>query len=1196
MRRFLVPSVALLVLFFVVTLALWPGSDRDVAKAEAPVASGRASVPTPSVLADFEAWLPSLGSGVLTGVQLEEGLRLAEERRPAFVALMRNDPEAALRQAVTFSEYKSLPPSIRAFVEEPFSEIARVSVLPICQTEDGQKPLAHQIIEIDFGKDDTRYEGFAYGRRHGVVSKAHTPIQGIRLDGVAAIWESTFLALGADDAETIESRYPMANIDPRLSFATGEPIGADAVTAVSGGQRFVFKDEAELRAFDAAVSKLDESPGPQSGAGLLFAMPKGADGSEGFDLDGLVAASNAQASSWTETPKSVFLIRIDFPDKTSATDPLPAAGAIAQVFDTTVDDQIQAMSYGKTEIECTVTADITRVPSNTTTYVGGGASSNNDLLLTDATNAYQTANPAWVPGDYDIIGVYFVSIGMKGSGITYGGLAGGSDLWLQGNHSPGLVTHELGHNYGLGHSSFWVPPGVSTNPVDPGGTNEEYGDIYDIMGDGEVPDGHFNAQGKAHINWITTSEWTDVNAAGSGLFRVHRIDDPTAMGLRGLRVTKGADEYYWIAHRRAYVNESLDYGAYLQWERPSFNRAWLLDLTPESQPGANDKQDAGLLIGSTYSDTTAGVHVTPVARGGTAPNEWMVVQVNLGSYPGNQAPMVTIDEPSTIPARTTAMLTANATDGDGDPLAYSWDLGDGKTADNNPSIPYAWTLGGSYTVKVTVSDMKGGSATATKIVTVTDSLDTWNARTTGKTVNWTGIANNGSRVVIVGEHSIGNPLNGAWAWSTDGTTWTSGNFGNNEHIDALCHNGTRFIAAGQKYDFDAPAGWRGYVTTSTDGAAWSQAHWDDFPLVSVACGNGVILAGGDDGTLLRSTDGLTWTVVGGLAVPTTHRIHGLAFGNGVFVLTAGEYSFTTMNFAGDHRVLTSADGLTWTDHSSGTLIDSWKDLRKTAFLNDRFFSSGFYSQLRASTDLGASFVAIRPDAEEFPAMAYGQGIYLAGGINRDNADAPVVIASQNGTSWSPIPSAAQPGVNAAGFFNNSFIIIGDSDLIRQSGSVAAGASGFVGWRNTNFPDRGSDSRLDGETDYDSLKTLVEYGVGASPLSGAGVDGVDLVPVPTTSDANALLAGRLALCFSIPDPAPSDIQYTVEVSGDDFGTWMPLARKTGASAWQWLGGGTSRVVISTNAGRETVKVGDTVLVSAGGRRFIRLSVAIAPAAP
>ena len=1198
MKKWIGFGASALVLVIVVALSWMSPQNPEVS--EASFVEKQAPDPVPSddaTLEEFQRWVSAWSNQESSPADLAAGVALATARRDAFVQLIRSDPKRALHESVGFAEYQKLPPEVQAFVEEPFSEIAKVSVLPICQTGAEGSPLSNQIVQVSFAAEGS-HEAFVYGRRLGVTSKAASPIQGVRLDGVAAIWETTFLPLSADDLAAVEGQYPLANPQADLSFSSGDPIGDEAVTAIAGGRRFVFKDEAEFQAFDATVSKLDESPGPHSGAGLLFAMPKGADGSEGFDLGGLVAASQAQASSWTETPKSVFLIRIDFPDKTSAADPLPSAGAIEQVFDTTVDDQIQAMSYGKTAIECTVTADITRVPSNTSTYVGGGSSSNNDLLLTDGTNAYQTANPGWNPSDYDIVGIYFVSIGMKGAGLTYGGLAGGSDLWLQGSHSAGLVTHELGHNYGLGHSSFWLPPGLSVNPVDPSGATEEYGDIYDIMGDGEVPDGHFNAQGKAHINWITTSEWTDVNVAGSGQFRIYRIDDPAATGLRGLRVTKGGDEYYWIAHRRAYVNESLDYGGYLQWERPGFNRAWLLDMTPDSQTGDNDKQDAGLLIGTTYSDTTVGVHITPVARGGTAPNEWIDVQVNLGSYPSNQAPMVTIDGPATIPARTTALLTASGTDGDGDPLVYSWDLGDGRTADNNPSIPYSWTLGGSYTVKVTVSDMKGGTATATKVVTVSDTINTWSTRTTAKVVDWNGIANNGSRVVIVGDNSAGNPFNGAWAWSTDGTIWNSGDFGSNEHPYAVCYNGTRFIAVGEKYDFDPPADWVGFITTSTDGATWSQAHWDGPTLTSVACGNGVIVATGEDGAILRSTDGLNWSTVSPSPALSTQRIHGLAFGNGVFVATAHDFT-SAIGFSGNHRVATSPDGLTWTDRSSGTVIDSWKDLRRTSFLNDRFFSSGWYSQFCSATDSGTTFVQIRPDYEELPAMAFGQGIYLAGGIQRtlpSTVETPIVIASQNGVNWSAIPSAAQPGMNAAGFFNNSFIIVGEDDLIRQSGSVAAGASGFVGWRNANFPDRGTDSRLDGETDYDGLKTLVEYGVGASPLSGAGVDGVDLVPVPTTSDTNALLAGRLALCFSIPDPAPSDIQYTVEVSGDDFGTWTPLARKTGTGVWQWLGGGTSRVVMSTNDGRETVKVGDTILVSAGGRRFIRLSVEIAPVAP
>lgn len=1190
MKKWIGFGASALVLAIVVALSWRSPQNPEVLEASFvekpapdPVASDDAT------LEEFQRWVSAWSNQGSSPEDLARGVALATARREAFVQLIRSNPERALRESVGFAEYRKLPPEVRAFVEEPFSEIAKVTVLPICQTGGEGSPLSNQIIAVSFATGEI-HEGFVYGRRLGVTSKAASPIQGVRLDGVAAVWETTFLALDQSDSAAIEDQYPVANPYPSLSFSSGEKLGENAVTAIAGGQRFLFKDDAELQAFDTVVSKLDESPGPHSGAGLLFAMPKGADGSEGIDLGGLVEASNAQASSWTETPKSVFLIRIDFPDKTSATDPLPAAGAIEQVFDTTVDDQIQAMSYGKTEIECTVTADITRVPSNTATYVGGGASSNNDLLLNNAKAAYATANPMWMESDYDIVGVYFVSIGMKGAGITYGGLAGGSDLWLQGNYSPGLVTHELGHNYGLGHSSFWVPPGVSTNPVDSGGANEEYGDIYDIMGAGEVPDGHFNAQGKAHINWITASEWTDVNAAGSGLFRIYRIDDPAATGRRGLRVTKGADEFYWIAHRRAYVNESLDYGGYLQWERPSFNRAWLLDLTPESQPGANDKQDAGLLIGSTYSDTTAGVHITPVARGGTAPNEWLDVQVNLGTYPGNQSPMVTIDGPSTISARKTALFTANATDGDYDTLAYSWDLGDGMTADNNPSIPYAWTLGGSYTLTVTVSDMKGGSVTATKLISVTDNLSTWTARSLTGEGDFNALAHDGTRVVVVGDRDDGGSFTGTYATSTDGITWTSGSFGTNENMYDVCHHGSQFVAVGQKYDFTVPAGWRGFIKTSPNGSTWTQRYYQSTPLRAITYGNGVFVAAGQE-SVLTSTDGHSWTPVTPSPVPVGLRAEGLAYGDGVFVLTAGA-SFST----GTPLILTSPDGTAWTDRTSGTSIDSWKDLVKTKFLNDRFFSSGWFSQLRASTDGGMNFVPIRPDDEEFPALAFGNGVYFIAGFNRSDSNAAVALASQNGSDWIPVPNAAQSGLNGAIFFNNTFITCGNGLQLHQSGSLPPSASGFVGWRNTYFPDRGTDSRIDGETDFDSLKTLVEYGVGASPLSGAGVDGVDLIPTPTTSDADALLAGRLALCFSLPDPAPSDIRYTVEVTDDDFGTWTPLAQKTGAGAWQWLGGGAARVVTSTDAGRETVKVGDTELVSAGGRRFIHLVVEIAPAAP
>jgi hypothetical protein len=363
MKRTIAFGVSLLVLAGAGMLA-WMGSNPPVDETNAVASQEKppvAEVEIPATtLDDFQAWA-SKWSGAAPGAgsaTIEEGVKLAAARKDAFVQLMRADPERALEESVSFATYRQLPPEVRAFVEEPFSEIAKVAVLPICQVDGQGTPLAHQIVQVSFATEGS-HEAFVYGRRMGVSSKEATPIQGVRLDGVAALWESTFLPVTGADLEIVEDQFPLANAAADRSFASGELVGDQAVTAVAGGQRFVFKDEAEFQSFDAAVSKLDESPGPKSGAGLLFAMPKGTDGSEGFDLDGLMAASAAQASSWTETPKSVFLIRVDFPDRTSTTDPLPAAGAIESVFDTTVDGQIQVMSYGKTEIECTV---------STTTY------------------------------------------------------------------------------------------------------------------------------------------------------------------------------------------------------------------------------------------------------------------------------------------------------------------------------------------------------------------------------------------------------------------------------------------------------------------------------------------------------------------------------------------------------------------------------------------------------------------------------------------------------------------------------------------------------------------------------------------------------------------------------------------------------------------------------------------------------------
>ena len=66
---------------------------------------------------------------------------------------------------------------------------------------------------------------------------------------------------------------------------------------------------------------------------------------------------------------------------------------------------------------------------------------------------------------------------------------------------------------------------------------------------------------------------------------------------------------------------------------------------------------------------------------------------------------------------TAVNFTAAGADEDGDTLTYAWDFGDGGTSTaQNPAHTY--TTGGTFEAKVTVSDGKGGTATATATVIV----------------------------------------------------------------------------------------------------------------------------------------------------------------------------------------------------------------------------------------------------------------------------------------------------------------------------------------------------------------------------------------------------------------------------------------------------------------------------------------------
>ena len=54
-----------------------------------------------------------------------------------------------------------------------------------------------------------------------------------------------------------------------------------------------------------------------------------------------------------------------------------------------------------------------------------------------------------------------------------------------------------------------------------------------------------------------------------------------------------------------------------------------------------------MVIGRTFNDNLAGVHITPLQRGSDGTEPWIEYQVNLGTSPSNQPPVLAVEVDNT---------------------------------------------------------------------------------------------------------------------------------------------------------------------------------------------------------------------------------------------------------------------------------------------------------------------------------------------------------------------------------------------------------------------------------------------------------------------------------------------------------------------------------------------------------------------
>jgi len=270
------------------------------------------------------------------------------------------------------------------------------------------------------------------------------------------------------------------------------------------------------------------------------------------------------------------------------------------------------------------------------------------------------------------------------------GTVGGSpsQAWINGSIALKVVSHEMGHNFGLYHSHAWscggTTLGSSCNSI-------EYGDSIDDMGSPAA--GHFNAFQKERLGWLNygiSGPITTVQSDGTYSIGPYEAQDATAKGLKILQSTNpttGAHTWYYVELRQGIGadsflsgNSNVMNGVLVRTGTDADgNSSELLNMVPSQ---TNFSQGA-LDVGHSFVDTTAGITLQTMAAGPTGANVSVVFGTPVCAH-YNPTISVSPYQSQTVQAGTTVTYTVNVVNNDNAGCNSS-------TFNLSGSVPSGWT-------------------------------------------------------------------------------------------------------------------------------------------------------------------------------------------------------------------------------------------------------------------------------------------------------------------------------------------------------------------------------------------------------------------------------------------------------------------------------------------------------------------------
>lgn len=602
---------------------------------------------------------------------IKRGIELATTRHARLKDLVRSNPDAALEQVMSLSEYAALPEEIRAYVERPVSAFADIDLQWATSFDEYGNRICHSQNRLYL--DGESYALYGPGRRDGQPPALGVPVVAYLIDDLALVRESPVLPVSGPELAAAQSLFS-GNRAQSTDPVTGIDIDENTA-AVIGGTVYHFTAEAIIEHVEEELmaAEIRAAEDRSYRVEMPFSWLEADSGSS-------VPSGITESSYFADDNISVLAIRCDFSDIPGA----PVSQLDLETDLAVVSGHLNTMSYGTASLTYSVTSTLYQPSGTGESYALAG---DNDGLYTAVLADYDDTPDYLASAAYDVVMIYFPNLsGITGSLIDYGGLASveGSRQWINGLSSSTarieVITHEFGHNYGLFHSNYYHPEkGIGGTYY---GDSLEYGDIFDLMGQGDITDplnpAHFNMYQKNLIDWLPEANVADITLDGT--YRVYRFDDINALDnpVLALRIPMGGGVTYWVGYRQLYTGvPNLANGIYVVADglEPAYPGPDLVDMTPGSaSPESADRFDAGLPVGNVLYDSLSGVTFTPLATGTNgAGDEWIDVDIAFDPRVGFATTEYEFDE-----ARGVASVTVSRSFGGSGALSVDYATSDGS--------------------------------------------------------------------------------------------------------------------------------------------------------------------------------------------------------------------------------------------------------------------------------------------------------------------------------------------------------------------------------------------------------------------------------------------------------------------------------------------------------------------------------------